>query len=272
MINEKISKLVWKESTEQAQDMVHHFTKEGHRAPHYSHTAAVSGITTKTIDSVRSIAINVLAFAGYGVTQPWKDEEIQPSKNVNDVDFMEAITSVVNNLIVAVFISTKLLFLPFLPMSIRRVAAAKRLFPAHAKDMFEAERNRQAHGGTARHNFLSVLAKLSEDQEEEDNNARKSGQAISSTNLSEEELSGNLFQFTLAGFDTTANTMAYTIVLLAVHPEWQEWIFEEIESVSSTKADMTQSMDYEAYFPSLKRCLALMVGRYSLLRVAYICG
>ena len=45
------------------------------------------------------------------------------------------------------------------------------------------------------------------------------------------EILGNLFQFTAAGFDTTANTMAYAIKILAIETKWQDWIIEEIDSV-----------------------------------------
>ncbi|KAJ5365131.1 hypothetical protein N7517_008017 [Penicillium concentricum] len=40
--------------------------------------------------------------------------------------------------------------------------------------------------------------------------------------LSEEELNGNLFLITAAGFETTANTISYAIMLLVRNPRWQE--------------------------------------------------
>ncbi|KAF9889986.1 hypothetical protein FE257_006666 [Aspergillus nanangensis] len=47
--------------------------------------------------------------------------------------------------------------------------------------------------------------------------------------LSKEEVQGNLFLFMFAGHETTANTLVYIIHLLAIFPEWQDWIGDEID-------------------------------------------
>ncbi len=59
----------------------------------------------------------------------------------------------------------------------------------------------------------------------------------------------------MPGFDTTANTMAYAIALLASFPEWQEWMQEELDQEIQPDADL----NYESTYPVLKRCLATMV-------------
>src|ERR1700712_4930554 len=66
-------------------------------------------------------------------------------------------------------------------------------------------------------------------------------------------------KFTAAGFDTTANTMAYAVTLLAADPKWQTWIFEELDQV--LPVDPTAEVDYKKVFPQLTRCLALMVPK-----------
>lgn len=71
---------------------------------------------------------------------------------------------------------------------------------------------------------------------------------------------GNLFVFTAAGFDTTANTMGYAMTLLAVYPEWQGWIVEEIDEVLADQAEGTEGeLEYNEIFPRLVRVLAVMV-------------
>ena len=57
------------------------------------------------------------------------------------------------------------------------------------------------------------------------------------------------------GFDTTANTMAFALVHLAIYPEWQEWIREEIDKQASAGL----SIVYDKCYPKMKRTLALMV-------------
>ena len=64
-----------------------------------------------------------------------------------------------------------------------------------------------------------------------------------------------LFNFSLADFDTTASTVACGIKSLALQPDLQDWIIEEIDSVAALHPDA----EYELTFPLLLRCLALMV-------------
>ena len=47
----------------------------------------------------------------------------------------------------------------------------------------------------------------------------------------EEEVIAQGIQFLLAGYATTHNTLTFIFYLLALHPEWQERLQEEIESV-----------------------------------------
>ncbi|KIX09402.1 uncharacterized protein Z518_00481 [Rhinocladiella mackenziei CBS 650.93] len=78
--------------------------------------------------------------------------------------------------------------------------------------------------------------------------------------LSDGELLGNLYVFNLAGFETTANSLTFTISFLAANSDVQEWVGEEIDAVVKGK----DNLDYEEGFPLLVRCLALM---YETLRI-----
>ncbi|KAF7510023.1 hypothetical protein GJ744_007127 [Endocarpon pusillum] len=56
--------------------------------------------------------------------------------------------------------------------------------------------------------------------------------------LTDDEIFGNNFAFNLAGHETTANTVAAALVLLAAHPESQTWLAEELEEVQSNFAGL----------------------------------
>ena len=86
---------------------------------------------------------------------------------------------------------------------------------------------------------------------------RGDGEKGKTAGLTEDEIMGNLFVFTAAGFDTTANTMGYAMTLLAAYPEWQEWMSEEIDQVLKDKGD---ELAYPDVFPKLVRVLAVMVS------------
>jgi cytochrome P450 len=51
--------------------------------------------------------------------------------------------------------------------------------------------------------------------------------------------------------------MAYALALLATYSEWQEWLFEEINTIVSNKP--TDQLEYLDIYHRLPRCLALML-------------
>ena len=75
--------------------------------------------------------------------------------------------------------------------------------------------------------------------------------------LSQSEVFGNTFFYNLAGHDTTAITLGWTIYLLAAHPKVQEWMAEEIEVHLGTRK--TSEIPYIEGFRKLKRCQAILV-------------
>ena len=46
--------------------------------------------------------------------------------------------------------------------------------------------------------------------------------------MTDNELLGNLYFYNVAGNETIAGLLAYTVVELAAHPEWQEWVRQEV--------------------------------------------
>ena len=236
---------VWQESSAQAREMLHEFTRRRDTNGNFCYE---QGETNSVVEGVRTIAINVIASIGYGDRSSW-------TQTTNDVgtppagfnlSFMEAVLAVVNNHIVSVFVSANILTLSFMPKVLRTLGAATTDFPKHAKIIIAEDRKSP---GT-RNSLISALVKIADDQKHQTPRPSKS-----TSYLSEDEIIGNLFNFTIAGFDTTASTMAYALMALAVHPQWQDWIIEEIDRV----AQLVQGVDYERSFPLLTRCLALMV-------------
>ncbi|KAI5120962.1 hypothetical protein M0805_006635 [Coniferiporia weirii] len=71
-------------------------------------------------------------------------------------------------------------------------------------------------------------------------NARLSEGKLS---LSDEEIIGNCFIFTFAGHETTANTLAATLALLALYPDEQEWVYESITDVLGNREPTFEDFD-----------------------------
>jgi cytochrome P450 len=232
-LNERISESVWKESRQQSCSMLKYLIRHP---------------GNKTIDGLRNVAINVLGHSGYGQTQPWSAKSHADTKNSDkeDMSYFKAISLVTIMLIEAALLPPKLMKLPFMPASLRLLGHAMENLPRYTNDLLNRERETKVENGQARTNLLSMLVQLS-DQE-------KSG-GKTGLSLTEAEISGNLFLFSAAGFDTTANTMGYAVTLLAAHPEWQDWIKEELQDLDED----VENWIYEDTFPKCKRVLAVMV-------------
>lgn len=224
-LNETVSSSVWQQSLQQAQDMLRSWK---------------SKTISTTADDAASVALNVFTACGFGVSTRFGQDSSD-----TQMSYQEAVMTILRRYPVLFLLSERLLALPFMPRATKKLHKACQQFRTHVNSML----NRADEHST---NLLSNLIKAS--------NAEKSDQA--SVGLTNEEILGNMFIFTLAGHETTANTVSTAIFYLARYPKYQEWIREELEHVLRGQED-TASLDYAATFPKLQRCLALMVCNMS---------
>ena len=76
--------------------------------------------------------------------------------------------------------------------------------------------------------------------------------------ITEQDIISNTFVYGFAGNDTTAITLAHTIVNIAANPATQNWIKEEIQHYF--KGDDFTKWPY-ATWAKLKRCQAVVVSK-----------
>ncbi|KAL8906169.1 MAG: hypothetical protein Q9207_002202 [Kuettlingeria erythrocarpa] len=241
-LNERIMDTVWSNSSAQAGEMMRELPFQ---VTNQNCGPSSKSGTTRTIDGLRTIAINIVASIGYSSRRSWAEAvgETEPPAG-HYLTFMQALLAIANNHIISVFIPARLLTSSPMPKGLQILGHASEEFPLYAKQMIANERRTPSSSKS----LLGSLVKIA-------------GEGKGTRDfLSDDEIVGNLFNFTLAGFDTTASTMAYAIVILAISPEWQDWIGEEIDRV----AVKHPQADYDGTFPLLTRCLALM---YEILRL-----
>ena len=239
VLNERVSKTVFNESIHQTEGMLDEVLGSGD-----------VGETSRIFDMMKKITINVLSGAGMGTNIAWTDKE--KAKPGFKMTYIEAVKHVVNGVTGPIILPQWFLshYPSFLPgyETLKSLSYAVVEFPIHTRDLLDQERQRTLAGdGQTRSNIMSQLLQASEQGEGE----KKGFKA-----LSEDEMLGNLFIFTIAGFDTTANTLSYALVILSRYPSWQEWIFEEIDSIMPT--DPSTDLDYTALFPRTMRIQAFM--------------
>ncbi|KAI9878026.1 MAG: hypothetical protein M1830_002146 [Pleopsidium flavum] len=237
--NENTNKLVWSESLNQARDMIQAWTGCGQ--------SGTVGVARDT----RTLSLDVLAATGFhksykfrASTEPGSDE----ARN-----YRESLAITLDNALFMMLVPPKLLTMPFIPKTWARIGQATNDFRQYMMDMFNEERRLLDAGKPGTGNLMSSLVRVSEDEQKKkvkDNTDRPRGLTIS-------EILGNIFVINFAGHDTTANTLAYSMLLLAAYPEVQDWVGEELQELLQNSNSETWS--YEQLFPRLKRCQAVLL-------------
>ncbi|KAF1979688.1 cytochrome P450 [Bimuria novae-zelandiae CBS 107.79] len=242
--NERVSSFVWDETIRQTQAMVAHWLSQP--------GARVS----RMVDDTRVLALHVLCAAGFGVRQNFHGGVRNPAPG-HQLSHRDALMTVLNNLITILIITPQEAFVDkvafLLPPRIKNCLLAFREFRQYTDEAIALERKLLSQaGGAQKANFISTLIRTSDQAKDEG--------FQSTAKLTDDEIKGNIFIFSFAGHDTTANTLAYAFALLSIHPEVQNWIGEEIDEVFRNDADPK----YEDTHPQLKRVLAVM---YETLRL-----
>lgn len=230
----------------------------------------------------------MLTKIAYGDNKPFAITPL-PGDPSAPMSYVDAISLCTELLDLAAFIPIRILRLPFMSNVVQTLGAALQRLPGLTVDMLDRERQRLAEISSLNgpsdessttatvgktDTIMSMLVRLSDQERSRAVPAEKSATATAGNSnpksyLTEEEIAGNLFIFTAAGFDTTANTLAYAVTLLAAYPEWQAWIQAELDVVLGPPAPSTSSSpeqenrelpDYSVVFPKLTRCLAVMVS------------
>ncbi|KAF2136195.1 uncharacterized protein K452DRAFT_280347 [Aplosporella prunicola CBS 121167] len=242
VIDERISKTVFNESVRQTHGLLDEvLSTHGNKS--------YSAETPLLFDMLKKITIHVLIGAGMGTQMPWRSDEDQRPEPGYKMTHVESLTTVVSNIVGVGILPTNLLTLwpAWLPgyRKMTTVGCAKVEVQKRSKSILDQERSRMATEESSTNNIMSKLLQASKDG------------SSPAQSLTEGEMISNLFIFTAAGFETTATTLAYAMVLLARYPEWQEWLLEQVDELVS--ADEPEAMEYTTIFPQATRIMAFML-------------
>ena len=234
--NERNSNLVWRESLAQASGMLRTWL-----------LSSSEGVTTTASDTM-TLALHVLTAAGFGRSYPFDGGLSKPASG-HSMTYKDPLSIILANLLTSIIQSSLQLPIWAMPGSFARVSEAVTNFKQYMVEMVEEERSSISGREEEKDNLMSVLIRASESSKNDSKDRN---------GLTDDEIYGNLFIYNLAGHDTTANTLAYAVALLAMDSKWQEWVGEEIDTVFGSKETL-ETWEYENAFPKLKRCLALLV-------------
>ncbi|KAF8649578.1 hypothetical protein AX16_005669 [Volvariella volvacea WC 439] len=255
--SERNNSLVWRETLSQAQGMLRKwdtFTTGAHADVHNFQ------------EDVRSLALNVISAAGFGVHLSFdkntsKDEV--DSESVQDEffsdryippgyqrNYRDALASL-SEIMIRVLIVTNLFSdetLKKAPHFLRKYYHAKTDVRNYLLKLISNERAKISGGASneGRSNLLSMLI-----QEGEDDDADKIKP------FTDEEIIGNTFIFSIAGHETTASTLQIALALLSLHPDKQAWLHRKIDEALVGQSDNPSEWPY-ALFERLTGPLSVM--------------
>lgn len=234
--NENISSLVWDEAGRQARDMLSCWSQRGQ-----------SG-TRETVADTATLALHVLTNAAFGAAYSF-NEGVRKLAPGHKMTYRDSLSLCLSNILTFAIIPKRYLSFSFMPQKLQMVGQAACEFQQYMEEMLASERlSSRTDRVSERHDLMSALVRASDEE------AMGKGSKLG---LADDEIYGNVFVYNLAGHETTANTVAYALFLLAAHPQYQDWVREEIKRVHGITPN---GKDYDQTFPRLQRCRAIMVS------------
>lgn len=248
-------KFVWSESLGQAKDMLEAWIT----------TAKNQSISTAK--DTRTLSLNVLAATGFrksykfhSSNAPTTDKDI--SEEAETGGYRNALQTVLDNIILVLILPKMFFRFPLVPKTWPKIGQAADDFKKYMEDMLREEQSLfeqgKAGSGSLMTSFVRALGVSEKEVAAASHEVAQLNQQQPSRGLSVEEIYGNIFVINFAGHDTTANTLAFSMILLAAHPEVQEWVSEELDGVLPHTDSM--AWEYEKLFGKLKRCRAVLVS------------
>ncbi|KAI0819401.1 cytochrome P450 [Trametes gibbosa] len=202
--SERNNKLVWDETVRILHDLFDNVW--GPRD-----TVLIDNATDLTVP----ITLLVIGVAGFGRRITWNEDAKAPAGH--RVTFKDALNVVSRNLFL------QLLFPKWMlrwgTPGMRRFDTACTELGQYMREMIAARRSAEVK--EERHDLFSSLLDANE------------GLAESGERLPDTGLMGNVFIFMVAGYETSAHTLAYAFILLALYPDEQEKLYKAIRAALS---------------------------------------
>ena len=252
---EKNNHLVWLESLQQAESMM-----TGWMGDNLQESPPLKDIATQSM----RLSLHVISRAGFGVQLKWPHEESEtPIPAGHTLTYKDALETLLHNIIVVML--TPKPILRNSPLKLHNVA--NEAFVEWGKYMNEMYRDKckEVQAGQSNKEGMDLMGALvsgagltAEVLNEEKGDPEKASSQPNKQLLSDDEILGNAFVFILAGHETAANTIHFSILYLAMHWSSQKRLQEDLDAVLGDKP--VSEWDYDADMPKLfgSMCGAVM--------------
>ncbi|TVY16613.1 Cytochrome P450 [Lachnellula arida] len=242
--NQANAEFVWGEALRQTKAMGHYWA---------SHAQA--GIPDMPQD-LRTLSMNVLAAAAFQESYDFIGSVNMKDRKFNTENYRDSLYIVHKYIILLLLIPFRILTARVLPRSLGDIGRAALSLKTSMMNIINEESIAISEGTSSYGGMLPSLVRVLDQDNAQDQETKDFPTRVKRDRLSVEEIMGNVFVMNIAGHDTTANTLAFTVMLLASNPDVQDWLREELISVTGDKP--LEDWDY-SLFEDLKRCQAVLI-------------
>ena len=123
--------------------------------------------------------------------------------------------------------------------------------------MLDAESSLLRRGEPGTGSLMTSLARAFDTHQKTASTVESDADHSPGKGLTVDGIFGDIFVINFAGDDTTANTLAFSMLLLAVYPEVQEWVSDALQEIARDGGN--GQLEYGALLSMLIRCRAAMV-------------
>ncbi|CAE6480258.1 unnamed protein product [Rhizoctonia solani] len=187
-------------------------------------------------DMTEMLALLVISMAAFGRRVSWDPAEDKVPEG-REMSFSTALRTVSTNLVTRMLIPS---WAKNLTQTTRTITTAFSEFGVYLNEMVASRRTgtgadgnelqEASHAQTAPGSLFNILLSAS------DEHSGKGEQK-----LDDSDVAGNAFLFLFAGHETTAHTLSFCLGLLALYPEVQQEVFEQIKQVLGTRDKLEYS-------------------------------
>ena len=237
---ESTNRLVWKETLEQTGDMLDTWITREEMIP------------SVAPDTMR-LSLHVMSRAALGQRMAWPKPSVGETASQNagvtaghTVHFTECL----------VFLLKNILYLMIFPhwilknsprKTMRETYSAYREFGLYMQEIVDSKRSTKSNFTTNNSTATDLISQLAK-QDSSSTNERHSSSA-----LTDSEVIGNLFVFIIAGHETSASSIHFCLIMLALNPSIQRRVQQELDAIFGTRPVSTWS--YDSDLPRLQTSL-----------------
>lgn len=242
---EKNNHLVWKETLAQTRDMLNAWFGENKER---------TGSLRTVADDAMRLSLHIISSAGFGVPMAWPGSDVDEKgaapepKLVNGhrMTYTDALASLLHNIVPVIALPTSLL--KILPFELARSSYQSYLeWGQYMREMYKDKKNLVLSGkeGDSLDLMISMVKGAGISSKETSTDTI----TLTTPSLSDAEIMGNAFVFILAGHETTANSIHFSLVYLALNIPAQRHLQRDLDSTFQSRPIC--EWDYEHHVPKL---------------------